>query len=152
MQPHPEPTDRFIAALGQAGHRLTGPRRAVAELIAERAGHFTAEELLAAAQRRKLDLGRATIFRSLDLFSELGLVERVDLPSGQHAYVSCSRGNEHHHHIVCSSCGRASGFDDGALGEAVEAAVRRTGYEVQRHRLELFGICPDCQARPRGAH
>ncbi len=147
-----EPGDRFIEALDEAGHRLTGPRRALADLITERGGHFTAEELLATAQRRRLGLGRATIFRSLDLFAELGLVERVDLPTGQHAYVSCARGNAHHHHVVCSSCGRATGFDNAKLDEAVEAAVRRTGYEIERHRLELFGVCPDCQARPRSAH
>ncbi len=142
-----EPDERILDVLGRAGYRLTTPRRAMAALVTEREGHFTADELLGAARRRQLDVGRATIFRSLELFADLGLIERVDLPSGEHAYVRCARGTEHHHHIVCSSCGRAAGFDDGAVADAVVSATRRTGYEVTRHRLELFGICPDCQAR-----
>lgn len=143
-----EADDRLLIALDKAGHRLTAPRKALAALIAERAGHFTADELLTTARRRRLGLGRATIFRSLELFTNLGMVERVDLPSGQHAYVSCARGSDHHHHIVCSRCGRAVGFDDGVLDEAVEAAARHVGYDLTRHRLELFGTCADCQARP----
>ena len=142
---------QIISTIDDAGYRLTAPRRAVAMLVAERASHFTADELVTAARRRRLGVGRATVFRALELFVDLGVVERVDLPTGEHAYVACTPGGAHHHHIVCSSCGRASDVEDCGLQAAVERAGNETGYEVTHHRLELFGICPDCQARPAAA-
>ena len=134
----------IVDALEGAGYRLTAPRRAVAGLIASRLGHFTAEELLGESRRRRLGVTRATIFRSLDVLAELGLVERLDLPSGEHAFVACEPA--HHHHIVCSSCGRSTEVEDNGL-EAVAAAIgRQTGYRVDTHRLELFGLCPACRS------
>jgi len=133
-------------ALSQAGLRMTGPRRAVAQLLSEREGQFTADELLAESQRRGLGIGRATIFRSLELLGRLNLVERVDLPSGEHAYLLCEP--EHHHHVICSQCGRAAtfGMDDRGLPERLEQVARTTGYRIDAHRLEVYGRCPDCQA------
>ena len=100
----------IVGALEEAGYRLTSPRRAVATLIARREGHFTAEDLLAESRRSRAGVTRATIFRSLDVLAELGLVERLDLPSGEHAFVA--REPAHHHHIVCSSCGGSTEVAD----------------------------------------
>ncbi len=135
----------FLSALDQTDHRSTAPRRAVAALIAEQPGHFSAADLVVAARRRRLGVGRATIFRTLDLLSELELVERIDLPSGEHAYVACEPA--HHHHVVCSRCGRSREIDDTGLRAVVRGVARRTGYVIDGHRLELFGRCPDCVAR-----
>jgi Fe2+ or Zn2+ uptake regulation protein len=135
----------FVTALDQAGYRLTEPRRAVAELIAAREGHFTAADLVGDARRRKPPIGRATIFRALDLLIELGAVERLDLPTGDHAYVRCEPA--HHHHVVCSACGRSAEIDDAGLRSFVDDVERRTGYVIDAHRLELFGICASCALR-----
>jgi len=135
-----------MTALDAAGHRLTGPRRAVAELIAARAGHFTAADLLLDARARRLGVGRATVFRSLDLLTELGVLERMDLPSGEHAYVPCAP-THHHHHIVCATCGRTTEVEDVGLAIGVEDIQRRTGWLVESHRLELYGRCPRCRTR-----
>lgn len=132
----------LLDAITAAGVRLTGPRRAVAALIAAREDHFTAADLIGDARRRRLGIGRATIFRSLELLTGLGVVERLDLPNGEHAYVGCEP--KHHHHVVCSECGRSTDFDDAELVAVVERIARRTGYRVDSHRLELFGSCPRC--------
>ena len=133
-------------ALSRAGLRMTGPRRAVAALLMEREGQFSAEELLAESRSRGLGLGRATIFRSLELLGRLNLVERVDLPSGDHAYLLCEP--DHHHHVICSQCGRAATFamEDRGLPERLDQVARTTGYRIDAHRLEVYGRCPDCQA------
>ncbi len=135
-------------ALGAAGYRLTAPRRTLAALIAGWRGHFTADDLVRTSTRRRLGVGRATVFRSLDVLTDLGLVERLDLPSGEHAYVACEPA--HHHHVVCSSCGRAQEVGDLGLGEMSGAIERATGYRIDTHRLELFGQCPDCRRAGRG--
>ena len=111
----------LLEALDQAGVRLTGPRRELAALIARRQGHFTAADLLA----------------------DQNLVERVDLPDGRHAYVPCEPS--HHHHLVCVSCGAISEVDDCGIDAVTAEAARRSGFEIQSHRLELFGRCPRCQ-------
>ncbi len=137
----------LLTALDRSGHRATEPRRAVATLIAAQPGHFTAAELVAAARARRLGIGRATIFRTLDLFAELGLVERLELPTGGHAYVACEP--THHHHVVCSSCGRTVDVGDLGLADVAREVGRRTGYRIDTHRFELYGLCPVCAAEAR---
>jgi Fe2+ or Zn2+ uptake regulation protein len=133
----------LVAALDLAGYRLTEPRRAVAELIVAREGHFSAADLIGDARARRLGIGRATVFRALDLFTELNVLERLDLPSGEHAYVPCEPAG-HHHHIVCSGCGRVTEIEE--VGLALEDVQRRTGWQVDSHRLELYGRCPRCRS------
>jgi Fur family transcriptional regulator, ferric uptake regulator len=139
------PTRTVQAALGDGGYRLTGARRAIAGLIAEREGHFTAADLVADAGQRNLGIGRATIFRTLDVLVDLRAVERLDLPSGEHAYVACEPA--HHHHVVCSTCGKGRDVDDAGWRAVVRDIERRTGYRIEDHRLELFGRCPACQRK-----
>jgi len=139
----PAPTP-IIAALEDAGYRLTGPRRALADLIADRGGStFRAADLVADARARRLGIGRATVFRAIELLVSVGAVERVDLQSGEHAYVACVP--THHHHVICSRCARATEIGDLGLGAVAREVARRTGYRVDEHRLELFGLCPMCQ-------
>ncbi len=133
----------LLEALDQAGVRLTGPRRELAALIARRQGHFTAADLLADAEQRSLGISRATVFRLLELLADRNLVERVDLPDGRHAYVPCEPS--HHHHLVCVSCGAISEVEDCGIEAVTAEAARRSGFEIQSHRLELFGRCPRCQ-------
>lgn len=145
---HDATREPLVAVLDRAGVRLTEPRRAVAGLIDARGGHFTAADLLTDARTRRLGIGRATVFRALDLFAALGILERLDLPAGGHAYVVCAPA--HHHHAICSGCGRVTEVDDHALTDAVAEIERHTGWRIESHRLELYGRCPSCPA-PRPA-
>lgn len=128
-----------------AGYRSTASRRSVLQLIEGRRAHFTAADLIADARRQRLTIGRATIFRTLDLLVELRAVERLDLPNGEHAYVVCDPN--HHHHVVCAGCGRTRDVDDHGLRAVVAEVARHTGFRIDDHRLELFGRCPDCLTR-----
>jgi Fe2+ or Zn2+ uptake regulation protein len=119
----------LVEALDRAGHRLTEPRRAVAALVAD-------------ARRRRMDIGRATVFRTLDLFASLSLVERVDLPGGEHAYVACDP--VHHHHAICTGCGRSLDVADHGLAAVLGEIGNRSGFRVTAHRLEIFGLCSAC--------
>jgi Fur family ferric uptake transcriptional regulator len=124
--------------------RATGQRRALSSLVAGRSGHFSAADLLADAHDAKLRIGRATVFRTLDLLAEQGALERIDLPSGDHAYVACEPQQEHHHHVVCRQCGRSVEVADSGLQSIVDELGRRSGFRIDSHRLELYGLCPDC--------
>jgi Fur family ferric uptake transcriptional regulator len=140
-----ETANELLAAVARAGHRVTHPRQAVAQLIAGRSGHFTAADLIDEARSRRMRLGRATVFRNLDLLTELDVLERLDLPSGDHAYVRCAP-EQHHHHVVCRECGRSVEIEDQGLQSVVRQIERTSGYRIDAHRLELFGACPEHQA------
>lgn len=126
--------------------RETAPRRALATLIADRHGHFTANDLLADARARNVKIGRATVFRTLDLLADQGSLERLDLPTGEHAYVACAP-QDHHHHVVCRQCGASVEVSDSGLQAVVREIGAQSGYRIDSHRLELYGICPDCRGR-----
>jgi len=137
------PTTTVQAALDDAGYRRTGARRSIADLISARNGPFTAADLVADARSKRLGVGRATVFRTLDVLAELHAVERLDLPSGEHAYVACEP--VHHHHVVCSQCGASRDVDDAGWRAVVRDIEGTTGYRIDDHRLELFGRCPACR-------
>jgi Fur family ferric uptake transcriptional regulator len=135
----------LLRALEAAGCRLTSERRAVAELIAGRDGAFDSADLVAESRRRNLGVARATIFRTLEVLTGIGAVERLDLPSGEHSYVRCDT-RSHHHHVVCTRCGRSADLERIGMAPIIDAVALETGYRVDRHRVELFGLCPECRA------
>ena len=122
------------------GHRVTAPRRALLTAMRGLGDHFTAEGVAAASP----GVGRATVFRTLRLLQEIEIVCQVVLDDGTVQYRLASGG--HHHHIVCSRCGTVNDFAScdiqGLLGEL----ARRTGYEIEAHRLEVYGLCSACRA------
>ncbi len=139
----------LLRTLDDAGVRRTAPRRELTELVAGFDAAFTAADLQAAARRQGLDIGRATVFRTLDLLGSLGAVERIDLPEGGHAYVACAPAT-HHHHVICTVCGQSTDVADPGMVHLASTVAARSGYRVDTHRLELFGVCPGCQAAGRG--
>jgi Fur family transcriptional regulator, ferric uptake regulator len=135
----------LIRALENAGHRMTDARRAVVALIAGRDGTFGTADLIADAERRNINVARASVFRTLELLSGIGAVERLDLPDGEHGYVRCDSPG-HHHHLVCSRCQRSVDLENIGMTPILRDVERQTGYRIDQHRVELFGLCPDCQA------
>ena len=135
-----ETTESIQRTLASEGFRLTAPRRALVEVMQGLGDHFAADEVLAAAPA----VGRATVFRTLRLLQDLGIVCQVVLDDGVAAYRLASGG--HHHHLVCSECGSVSDFSSGDIEGLLDDIARRTGYRVDAHRLEVYGLCPACRA------
>ena len=132
-----------------AGCRITAPRRAVVQVLMQAEASLSPQEVLEQAQVLHQNLGLVTVYRTLNLLSELNLVRRVHREDGCHGYLLASPG--HRHVLVCQNCGRAVEFlgedDIHALIQRVEAG---TGYRVEDHLLQLFGLCPNCQGTRRG--
>lgn len=129
---------QLLETLEERGHRSTSPRRAVVNAIAGQNKHFTAEEL-----RGQLPgVGRATIYRSLRLLVDSGVLCRVLLEEGDLHYQLSHRG--HHHHLLCVDCGSSQdllGCDIEDLLQTVSAAHR---FQLSGHWLEVYGRCQDC--------
>ena len=130
-------------ALQERGYRLTAARRAILAALADAGGHVTADELAAAVHRVAPRVGRMTVYRTLDLLGELGLLRPVYQGTGAAHYVLLLDG--HHHHLVCSRCRRVIEFDECALAELAETVGRRYGFAVEGHLLEFYGHCSECK-------
>ncbi len=143
--------EAVLERLNHEGYRLTGPRRMVLEEVLQRTSPFTSAELWDSVQQSAPTIGRATVFRTLDLLTRLGVVQRIhrDAEAGRcHTYLACDE--HHHHHLICNSCGKVTDFhEDRALEALVREVERRTAFQVEGHRLELVGTCPTCRDRAR---
>lgn len=132
-------TGGLVEDLRGQGYKITTPRYRVIERVAARDDNFTAEEIAA----ELAPVGRATVYRTLRLLLDRGLLCKVVLGDGSVCYRMSH--NVHHHHLVCVGCGATE--DIGRCGvEDVLASVRgATGYEVVGHRIEVYGVCPRCR-------
>jgi Fur family ferric uptake transcriptional regulator len=130
------------AVLVEHGHKLTQPRRAVLKVISASAESLTPAEIHARARKHYRQTGLVTVYRTLDLLTECGVVRKIHAADGCHSYALASEG--HAHHIICENCHAVTEFDNCDLDELLAAVQRRTGYQVSGHWLELFGYCPRC--------
>ncbi|GAB4324128.1 MAG: Fur family transcriptional regulator [Dehalococcoidia bacterium] len=133
-----------LERLTRYGHRLTGQRRAVLDAIGAAPAPFSIEEICEAIP----GVGRATTFRTVKLLQELDLVCRVPLEDGTVRY-QLSQSDAHHHHLVCSGCGAVAEFSDAGLDARIEANARASGFRLESHSVELYGLCRAC-ASTRG--
>jgi Fur family ferric uptake transcriptional regulator len=128
--------------LRKKGYRLTQSRRHILAALISSQGHITADGLYDTVSQEQSGIGRMSVYRTLDLLSELGLIRPVYQNTGAAHYILLDSG--HHHHLVCSSCGTVIEFDDCAV-KKVESAIRRNyNFEIQGHLLEFIGRCSDC--------
>jgi Fur family ferric uptake transcriptional regulator len=143
-QPRPHPDDRSGPGFGSSrpAPRTTRQRLAVAELLSELDDFRSAQEIHAALRERGERIGLATVYRSLALLAEAGDVDALTREDGEAVYLLCSR--QHHHHLVCRSCGRAVEIAGPAVERWAAELAERHGYTAISHTLEVFGLCPRC--------
>src|SRR5947208_321111 len=122
--------------------RNTEPRRAILEAAVRRRGRFTANDMVAQLAGR--GIGRATVFRTLDLLVEMGVLERLH-SDAHHAYTVCS--TEHHHHLICVGCDTVEEIVSPATEGLVQAIAQEAGFQPRGHLLEILGLCRACQQR-----
>lgn len=135
------------AQLKSRGYKLTRPRRAVLVVLAASSAHLNPMEVYHQARRRYPQLGLVTVYRTLALLEELGLVRRVHLGEGCHSFAPLRSDSEesHHHQLICGECGRVEEFPDCAFAKLLGQLQQRTGFAIEDHRLEVVGRCPSCQ-------
>ena len=141
-----------FAALGDfiARHGLkhSRQRERIAETFLQMGGHVSVEELVARVRRVDPRISVATVYRTMKLLAECGVaVPRQFGGDGQTRYEAAT-GRPHHDHLICTSCGEIVEFANERIESLQELVARRHGFEVQSHRLELYGRCAQCR---RGA-
>ncbi|NIM97142.1 MAG: transcriptional repressor [candidate division Zixibacteria bacterium] len=138
----------FAEYLGSKKLKLTRERKAVLEEIFLRRGHLEAEDLASRLRKKKKRASRATIYRTLELLVESGIVRRVDLGHG-HSHYELILDHPHHEHMICANCGKVIEFSDKAIEQALGRLCSRKGFEPTSHRLQIFGYCDNCKGPVR---
>lgn len=133
----------WLGRLQENGYRLTAPRQAVVEIIASSQYVLSPFDVYERARQRYPRIGLVTVYRTVEKLEELGLIQRVHQPTGCHAFVAASPG--HQHLIVCQGCGRVEFFSGDHMDNLMKTVGKDSGYQVQDHWLQLFGICSDCR-------
>jgi Fur family ferric uptake transcriptional regulator len=137
-------TGTILRQLGDSGRRRTSPRREVIEAALRRREPFAAQQLVGELARR--GVGRATVFRTLDLLVSLGALSRIH---GIEGGVRCVRytpcAPSHHHHLVCQACGRVEELAPKLLDQRITAMARSRGFRPLGHTVEITGLCPECR-------
>jgi Fur family transcriptional regulator, ferric uptake regulator len=138
-------TQRWLENLQDGGYRLTAPRQAVVEIVANSEYLLDPQHIYDQARLRYPRLGLVTVYRTLDKLEELGLIQRVHHPDGCQAFIAAVTG--HQHLLICERCSRVQYFsgDNELMNRLIESVAHKTGYLVRDHWLQLFGLCPECQ-------
>lgn len=132
--------------LEREGYRMSAPRSAVVETLDDLGCSVTAKEIADRLRDRGQDIGVASIYRTLELLDKLRLTRRVDAAEGVARYEPVNPSGEHHHHIVCDSCGEVTAFEDPGLERAIARLAGRVDYSIDAHDVTLRGECPACRA------
>src|SRR5436305_1704178 len=132
----------MLRRLEEEGLRLTGRRALVVNAIANKPGSFTPEALV--DELRPHGIGRATVYRALDVLERLGVLNRMHI-GACHSFTVCDEG--HHHHLLCSACNAVVPIDATSLEAEIQKLATQLRFQVDTHMLEFAGRCADCLAR-----
>ena len=145
--------DRATLAAGDrlaaAGERVTRQRLLIANALAADGRQLTAEQLYERLRRQESRIGRATVFRTLEILGDAGVARRLELEGHVYAYVACLP--KHHHHLACTRCGRVEEIDEAYIQPIAEHLAADMGFEIDDARLDFYGRCAACRNVGRAA-
>lgn len=129
----------LIKRLRDQGFRLTQVRQNLVEYILSYEGHWTIQEMIELVKKKWPSIGQATLYRTVSLLHQQGLLLETRLGSNAARYEVLS--NEHHDHLTCQECGEIFEFENKKIEELQEQIARELGFKLSDHRMELFGKC-----------
>lgn len=133
--------------LKEKGYKLTPQRRAIVDNIIKKEGsHLTTEELYDLVKQECPEIGLATVYRTVQLLEDLGVVSKLDLNDGCYRYELVHEDeNHHHHHLICSNCGKVIEVQ-GDLLEVLEHEIEsKYDFKIKNHSVKFYGICNECK-------
>lgn len=134
---------RISEVLDNLGYRLTPQRMLVVRAVEDSDGHVGVDEIFAQVRAHFPRVSLSTIYRTLDLLEELGLVTKSDLGAGRVQYHRAD--DARHHHLVCQACGHIVDLDEDELAPLWQELLERHGFEVRQRHVAIFGACEACR-------
>jgi Fur family transcriptional regulator, ferric uptake regulator len=135
--------DALSNAITENGYRLTAARKTVIQMLVKCGGHISADDLATQIRAEVPQVGRMTVFRTLELLAKLGMIQPIYQGTGAAHYVLMHKGS--HHHLICTRCHRIIDFDECREGELAHLLGQQFNFQVQSHMLEVYGVCEDCR-------
>lgn len=137
----------WLQSLQANGYRVTTTRKAVVETLANSQRALSPLEIYDICHGKYKHMGLVTVYRTVEKLEELGLVQRVHQPSGCQSFIAAAVG--HQHLLICQSCGKVVFFDgeNAAMSSLMEEVGIQSGYQIDSHWLQLFGLCANCQVK-----
>ena len=128
-------------------YKLTPQREATVRFLLEREeDHLSAEDVYLLVKEKSPEIGLATVYRTLELLSELKIVDKINFGDGVSRYDLRKEGAKHsHHHLVCIECGSVEEIENDLLEDVEKIVLNDWGFQVKDHRLTFHGICKQCQ-------
>lgn len=147
----PNKNERFITLLKQNGLKVTTQRILILEALENRPDkHLTAEEIYECVKSQNPDIGLATVYRTIQLLSELNLIDKLNLGDGYVRYEIGhqdleEREHHHHHHLICLNCGNVFTVRDDLLETLEQRISEAMDFQVVDHEVKLYGYCKECR-------
>jgi len=140
--------DKIKQQLQSQGYKLTPQREATVRVLLENEeDHLSAEDVFMLVKDKAPEIGLATVYRTLELLSEMHVVEKLNFGDGVARYdLRTDNHKHHHHHLICVKCGSMSEIMEDWLGPLEERLEKEFNFNVLDHRLDFQGICAKCQA------
>jgi Fur family ferric uptake transcriptional regulator len=134
---------RFVEFLESKNLRITSQRQAIIESVFSTQEHFTAEQLLEWARQRDRSVSRATVYRTLPLLTESGLVREMDFGKDYKFYDPNYAEHPHHSHIICNDCEKIVEFESEKLDKLENEISHKLGFSIKTQRLQITGTCEE---------
>ena len=131
--------------LAERGLKSTRQRDLIAQTVLEAEGHIGVEDIHRRVRRRDARVGFSTVYRTMKLLKECGLVSERHFGDGMARYEPVREG-EHHDHLICLSCGEIVEFEDERIEARQDAVAAQHGFQIQSHKHEIYGLCARCRA------
>ncbi len=138
--------EQLSAYLVGQGLKSTSQRDKILKKFVDAGRHLSAEELYALVKRAHPGIGFATVYRTLKLFAEAGVAEERRFEDGFTRY-EYKASDGHHDHLICTRCGAIIEFENERIEELQQDVARKNRFQVQSHRLEIYGLCSSCQIK-----
>lgn len=126
--------------------KFTFQRESILNTLIENNGnHLSAEEVYDKTREKNPEIGLATVYRTLELLSEIDILQKLNFEDGKIRYEFKDESVHHHHHLICLKCGTVSEFEDDLLDSLEKAIIKKTGFYVINHKLKFYGYCNKCR-------
>jgi len=138
--------DDIKESLKQKGFKLTTQRRAILDVIIEnREKHLSSEEIYDLVKEKYPEIGLATVYRTLQLFDELGVIYKLNFDDGRSRYELYHNEDHQHHHLICLKCGSVIEMEEDLLENLEDAIENTKNFQIVDHNVKFFGYCSKCK-------
>ncbi|MFO0613328.1 MAG: transcriptional repressor [Polyangiaceae bacterium] len=138
--------ERLETYMSKKKLRSTAQRRLIVDTFFGGTPHVTIEDLLAEVRTHDRGIGYATVYRTLKLLAECGVASERRFGDGLSRYELADDGDEHHDHLICTTCGEITEFEDPRIEKLQETIAEKHGFKLTSHKHEMYGVCAKCIA------